>query len=137
MRLEGLASKGNPENVFLKIKDTVKKGTHIINTSDTILDILELLKDSKNKRHDIAASFQKEIGVSFANVAVNIANKHGIRRIGLTGGVAYNYSFSEAIKETVTQLGLEFLEHNLIPPGDAGISIGQLIGGLFRYLKTI
>ena len=137
MRLEGLASKGNPENVNLKIIDSIKNGIHIINTSDAILDIIELLKDSKNKPQDIVASFQKEIGVSFANVAVNIAKKHGIRKIGLTGGVAYNHSFSKAIKETVTQLGLKFLEHNSVPPGDAGISVGQLIGGLFRYLRTI
>jgi len=28
-----------------------------------------------------------------------------------------------------------FLEHNKIPPGDAGISTGQLIGGLFKYIS--
>jgi len=135
MRLEGLASKGNPENVNLNIKDVVNNGTHIINTSELILDILELLKDPKNTRKDIAAKFQKELGYSFAYIAIEIARKHGIRKIGLTGGVAYNYSFSKVIKEAVIQSGLEFLEHNLIAPGDAGISTGQLIGGLFRYLS--
>ena len=135
MRLEGLASKGNPENVNLKIKVAVKNGTHVINTSELILDILELLKNPKSKRQDIAAKFQKELGLSFANTAVNLAKTLGIRKIGLTRGVAYNYSFSKVIKEAVIQSGLEFLEHNLIPPGDAGISMGQLIGGLFRYLS--
>jgi len=135
MRLEGLASKGHPENVNLKINDALKNGTHIIKTSKLILDVLDLLKDSKNKRQDIAAKFQQELGKSFALVAIEIAKKHGIHKIGLTGGVAYNYSFSKAVKEAVIQSGLEFLEHNLIPPGDAGISIGQLLGGLFSSLK--
>lgn len=133
MRLEGLASRGDSENINLKVRDTIKNGTHIINTSKLILDILELLKDSKNKKQDIAAKFQKELASNFAQVAIKIAKKHGIHKIGLTGGVAYNSSFSKTVKEIVGQNELEFLEHNSIPPGDAGISIGQLIGGLFRY----
>ena len=136
MRLEGLASKGNPGNVYLKIKDTIQNGTHIIRTSELIFDIIELLKDSKNKRQDIAAKFQKELGKSFARIAIKTAKTQGIRKIGLTGGVAYNYSFSKAIREIVVKAGLDFLEHNLIPPGDAGISTGQLIGGFFKHQKT-
>ena len=58
-----------------------------------------------------------------------------IDKIGLTGGVAYNYSFSKKVKEDVISEGFKFLEHNLVPPGDAGISTGQLIGGIFRYFK--
>ncbi len=59
----------------------------------------------------------------------------GINKIGLNGGVAYNYSFSKTIKENVIEEGFEFLEHDLIPHGDVGISTGQLIGGLFKHLK--
>jgi hydrogenase maturation factor HypF (carbamoyltransferase family) len=49
--------------------------------------------------------------------------------------VAYNYSFSTTIKKEVQDAGFQFLEHNLVPPGDAGISIGQLIGGIYKYQK--
>ena len=55
--------------------------------------------------------------------------------VGLTGGVAYNYSFSTTIKNEVKKAGLTFLEHNIIPPGDAGISVGQLIGGIYKFEK--
>ena len=41
-------------------------------------------------------------------------------------------NFSNTIKEIVIQSGFKFLEHNIISPGDAGISTGQLIGGIFR-----
>jgi hydrogenase maturation protein HypF len=133
MRLEGLAAKGDVNNCDLKIEYSDKNGVSIINTSDLITNILKLVQKNIYKKADIAAKFQKEIGNAFGQVAIEKANKLGINKIGLSGGVAYNYSFSRAIKKKVLEAGLEFLEHNTIPPGDAGISSGQLIHGIFRY----
>lgn len=132
MRLEGLASKGNPNKVKLEINYTKKSGIFIVNTSDLILDIIDLLNDSKHKPEDIAAKFQTAIGKVFADITIDIAKNKGINKIGLTGGVAYNYQFSKIIKKNVIQSKHIFLEHDKIPPGDAGISIGQLIAGIFR-----
>ncbi|MFX1363860.1 MAG: carbamoyltransferase HypF [Promethearchaeota archaeon] len=136
MRLESLASKGTPNNINFKIESYKKNGLHIIDTSKIIFDILTLLENSKNERRDIAAKFQIEIGNAFTEVAIEVAKENQIEYIGLTGGVAYNYSFSEIIKEKVNSEGFIFLEHNLIAPGDAGISTGQLIGGLFQHFKN-
>ncbi|TFG29053.1 MAG: carbamoyltransferase HypF [Promethearchaeota archaeon] len=133
MRLEGLAVKGKPDKVNLEIKYSKKEDLYIINTSDLILEILDLIDDSKNNSEDIAASFHKAIANSFAEVAIKIARENDIYKIGLTGGVAFNYYFSRVIKERVFREGFTFLEHNLVSPGDAGISTGQLIGGLFKY----
>ncbi|MFX1326745.1 MAG: carbamoyltransferase HypF [Promethearchaeota archaeon] len=135
MRLEGLASQGNPNNVPLSISSFKEDGIHIINTSKLILDILSLLKRNENKKADIASKFQVELANTFAQLALNIAKENNIKKIGLTGGVAYNYSFSNAIKTKVNQAGFTFLEHEFVPPGDAGISIGQLIGALFQFLN--
>jgi hydrogenase maturation protein HypF len=135
MRLEGFASKGNPNNIDLEIKYLQKDGIFIINTSDLVMNIINLLENPENNRNDIAAKFQVELGRSFAEIAIKIAKVQKIDKIGLTGGVAYNYSFSNTIKETVLKKGLMFLEHNKIPPGDAGISTGQLIGGLFKHIS--
>jgi len=117
MRLEALASRGDPNNIDLEIKH------------------FRLLENSKYKRADIAAKFQIEMGKAFAEIALEVAKENQVKHIGLTGGVAYNYSFSRSIKEKVINEGFLFLEHNFIAPGDAGISIGQLIGGLFKYQK--
>ena len=92
-----------------------------------------MLDDPKIKRQDIAAKFQKTIGTGYADLAIKIADKIGISKIGLTGGVAYNQMFSKTVKERVIQKGYNFLEHNLIAPGDAGISTGQLVGALFKH----
>ncbi|MBA7540568.1 hypothetical protein ES705_32867 [subsurface metagenome] len=102
-------------------------------TSDLVLEIITLLEEGKFKNEDIAARFQIEFGKTFAEIAIKLANENGVKKIGLTGGVAYNYFFSKAIKEKVLHSGLIFLEHDIVPPGDAGISTGQLIGGLFKY----
>jgi hydrogenase maturation protein HypF len=135
MRLEGLASKGNPNNIYLNIGFQQHNGIYIIKTTDIILNVLDLLEEKRYKVEDVAASFQITMGNTFADVAINIAKLYDITKIGLTGGVAYNYSFSQAIKRRVVQEGFQFLEHDLVPPGDAGISIGQLIGGIFKYSK--
>jgi hydrogenase maturation protein HypF len=133
MRLEGLASLGNSQNVDLELTTSKKNNRYIINTSDLILDVISILDNPKIKKIDIAAKFQKEIGTAYADLAIKIADKFGISKIGLTGGVAYNQMFSKAVKERVIQKDYIFLEHNLIAPGDAGISTGQLIGALFKH----
>ncbi|MFW9881309.1 MAG: carbamoyltransferase HypF, partial [Candidatus Thorarchaeota archaeon] len=136
MRLEGLASRGNYENIKLKINISRKNKISIINSSKLILDIIELLKHKKNRLSDIAAKFQIEIALAFTEIAKEIAELRGINKIGLSGGVAYNYSFAKTIKEDIESEGFKFLEHNFVAPGDAGISTGQLVGGLFQHKKT-
>jgi len=128
MKLEALATQGCPENVPF---DPEKY--YLRNASDLILDIIDLLNDKRIKREDIAAKFQIVIAKMFAEVAIFEARFKNIPYIGLTGGVAYNYSFSTTIRNEVKKAGLTFLEHDKIPPGDAGISLGQLIGGIFKY----
>ena len=128
MRLEALASRGNHDRVPLNLE-------YLRNTSTLLLDIIDLLDDERINREDIASKFQLELAKAFAKEAISEARFKDIQYIGLTGGVAYNRSFSTTIKNEVTNTGLTFLEHNLIPPGDAGISIGQLIGGIFKYNK--
>ncbi|MFX0008787.1 MAG: carbamoyltransferase HypF [Candidatus Hermodarchaeota archaeon] len=136
MRLEGFASSGNPDNVNLDIKTSKKNGFYIIDTSELILEIISLLENDRYKKQDIAAAFQTQLAKTFAFIALESAKKHDIRKIGLSGGTAYNYTFSNTIKKEVLRNGYTFLEHNIIPPGDAGVSTGQLIGGLFQYLDT-
>ncbi|MFX1237148.1 MAG: carbamoyltransferase HypF [Promethearchaeota archaeon] len=132
MRLEGLASNGDPTKIQLKVKSYDYKGQRIIDTSTLILDIIRLIKQGK-KKIDIAARAQIEIGKAFAGIAIDVAEKEDIQKIGLTGGVSYNQSFNLSIKKEIESVGLTFIEHEKIPPGDAGISSGQLIGGLFVH----
>jgi hydrogenase maturation protein HypF len=120
----------------LEIKYYKKNGKFFINTSELVVNVLNLIiENPKISRHDIAAKFHVVLAEAFADIAVLIAHLNEIDKVGLTGGVAYNQLFSNTIKNTVLKNGLIFLEHNKIPPGDAGISIGQLIGGYFKHSK--
>jgi len=135
MKLEGFASKGKPDRIDLEIKYYKKDGMFFINTSELVLNILNLLENPNVNRNDIAAKFHVVFGEAFADIAILVADLNNVDKIGLTGGVAYNCLFSNAIKSIVLKNGLQFLEHDKIPPGDAGISTGQLIGGLFKHLS--
>ncbi|TFF88775.1 MAG: carbamoyltransferase HypF, partial [Promethearchaeota archaeon] len=137
MRLEGLAYRGNPNKIDLKIEYQEKNKYYIINTGKLILDILDLQKIKSNRVKDIAAKFQKEIGKTFAEISVNLAKYYDIKYIGITGGVSYNYSFAKEVKNVVQSKGIRFLEHDKIAPGDAGISTGQIIGAIFKYKTNI
>jgi hydrogenase maturation protein HypF len=132
MRLEGLANNGNSEHIPLDVK--ILKNNQI-NSSQIILEVIDLIDSTKFKREHIASKFHHEIAKAFAEIAIKEAEKNHIKKIGLTGGVAYNHLFSKTIKDLITGNHIQFLEHDIIPPGDAGISIGQLIGGLFSFRK--
>ena len=136
LRLEALASKGNYKTIKLDIEIVRDNGIYIINSSKLVLDVISLAKVKTNKLSDIADKFQREFALVFSRIAKENAELRGINKIGFTGGVAYNYSISKVIKEDIILDGFEFLEHNLIPPGDAGISTGQLIGGIFKSYET-
>ena len=133
MRLEGLASRGNPYKSEISIKVNKNNGKYIIDSSNLISEIINLVLEDKNKPKDIAAAFHSELAKTFARVALKIAKTNNIDKIGLTGGVSYNKLFSQQVKDTVLKEGFNFLEHEIIPPGDSGISTGQLIGGYFKH----
>jgi hydrogenase maturation protein HypF len=105
-----------------------------INTSELILQAWNYLKDGANPR-DIAASAQYALSKKIAELAISLADENGINRIGLSGGVAYNVAITLAIKEQVEATGKQFLQHSIIPPGDAGVSIGQCIFGAIKLVQ--
>ena len=133
MRLEGLASKARSNDVKIDVSIEKENNKQVINTSKLILDILNLRLEKVHSFENIAASFQRALAKALAKIAIEAARKRKIEKIGLTGGVAYNFMFSEVIKKEIKANDLIFLEHDLVPPGDAGISIGQIVGGIFKH----
>ncbi len=79
----------------------------------------------RSARHAYAYACHKSIGRALAQMALNASAATGIKKIGLTGGVALNQIISSEIKRAIRIKEREFLEHNRVPPGDAGISLGQ------------
>lgn len=124
IKLESIATKGNDS---IKIIPEIIKynGKYVFDTTKLLNDILEKLNQYKNR--DLAASAQRAFAEGLAQMAIKTAEETGIKTIGFTGGVAYNEAINNKISKLVKENNLKFIQHRRIPPGDAGISLGQAI----------
>ena len=75
----------------------------------------------------VAATAQDVLARGLAQIAIDEAEARGVQAIGFSGGVAYNEAISRTIRRQVEAAGLAYLDHQMVPPGDAGISYGQAL----------
>lgn len=131
MRLESIATLGDPSKA--KITATIEQdgGTYVINTTNILLDVLEASK--KVRREHVAAAAQEALAKGLVSAAINIAMEEGIKIIGFSGGVAYNEAITKTIRKEVEKYKLKFISHRLLPPGDGGISAGQTVATAMGY----
>ena len=127
------------ESIAHRSEESVKKQLIALEWNDlsktVILDpkpIYYKLWDERNnltpkKQTHLAQIIQQSLALAYAKKAVEIAQNEELKYIGLTGGVAYNSIITKTIKCHVEKEGMNFLEHNNIPPGDGGIASGQAI----------
>ncbi len=124
MRLEALAAQGKP----IPIEPPLTKNGEIF-----VLDTVEIFRKLWELRRagltpaDLAATAQDVLARGLARIAVSVAEKEKISGVGLTGGAAVNFAIAQAAKEEVEKAGLVFLAHRKVPPGDGGLSFGQLV----------
>ncbi|MEM2134284.1 MAG: carbamoyltransferase HypF [Candidatus Jordarchaeaceae archaeon] len=134
IRLESIATKGKDH---IKITPEINKqnGKYVFDTTKLLSDILEKL--NHNKIQDLAASGQRAFAEGLAQMAITTAEETGVKIIGFTGGVAYNEAINNIISKLVKENNLKFVEHQKIPPGDAGISLGQAVIAAAKLNDTI
>lgn len=122
--LETYANAGKPiHNLNLKIPITKENGHVTIDTGELVKKIFT--SRTKYRGPDLALSSHIALGQALAKAASTIAKQKNLNYVGFTGGVAYNHILNNTIRQTVQENGLQFLTHQHIPPGDAGISAGQ------------
>jgi len=126
IKLEAYANKGqsNPAIKF-SIPVTEDHDQLIMETGDLLLQVWH--QRHRFKGPDIALALHRALGEALAHVAITIARQDGIRKVGFTGGVAYNHILTQTIRDLIQSNGLELLLHNYVPPGDAGTSAGQAL----------
>ncbi|MDP9453365.1 MAG: carbamoyltransferase HypF [Actinomycetota bacterium] len=73
----------------------------------------------------IAAGFHDGLGRSAARLAVELARRHGLDTVALSGGVFQNARLSALVEQACRDAGLRVLVHHDLPPNDGGISVGQ------------
>ncbi|MEM2192559.1 MAG: hypothetical protein QXG38_02975, partial [Candidatus Hadarchaeales archaeon] len=125
MKLEALGRKGNPKTAGIHPKFKTLNGTEVLDTPQLILDVLAAVKSGVSKA-DVAAGAQWALADGLAQIAASVAEKEGMKIVGVSGGVFYNDLMTIAARERITSAGLKFLMHREVPPGDGGISLGQV-----------
>ncbi|MHA1557480.1 MAG: Kae1-like domain-containing protein, partial [Candidatus Heimdallarchaeota archaeon] len=123
IKLESFARLGSRGKIRFKVPSPSED---TIYTTPLIVQSYEFFNQGKSP-FDIALAAHYELANQFANASISYAKENNIRKIGITGGVAYNQFITSHIAKKVRQANLEFIEHKDLPCGDGAISCGQAI----------
>ncbi len=124
MKLESFARRGSPLSIEPELKSY--NGKTVLDIQSVFRKLIEL-KESGEKRENIAATAQDILAKGMTRIAIKYAEEKNIDTIGFTGGVAYNDAIGWRIRKMVNEAGLEYVTNEKLPCGDGGVSFGQLI----------
>ncbi|TFG15294.1 carbamoyltransferase HypF [Candidatus Thorarchaeota archaeon] len=131
MKLEAVAV---PTKLSIEPHIVSPNGSPQLDTEHLLLRLLEM-KEQGEKRSHLAMAVQQAVGRGLARIAAQAADNHGIRQVGFSGGVALNRIITRAIIAELNRHGLEPLLQDSIPPGDGGISVGQVAVAASRLTR--
>ncbi|WP_217242558.1 carbamoyltransferase HypF [Streptomyces sp. AC555_RSS877] len=75
----------------------------------------------------VAARFHRAVTALVHRICVRAREQHGLDTVALTGGVFANTLLSSACADALREDGFTVLRHHLVPPGDGGLALGQLM----------
>ncbi|MFF3937105.1 carbamoyltransferase HypF [Streptomyces phaeofaciens] len=78
-------------------------------------------------RDVVAARFHRAVTGLVRRVCGRARERHGLDTVALTGGVFANTLLSSACAAVLREDGFTVLRHRLVPPGDGGLALGQLM----------
>ena len=121
IELESAASRAAPARIDLSIG---RRGGRRVLDVKALAQALDALEEPADV---VAATAQDALARGLATVAIEEATDRGIDAVGFSGGVALNDAISRRIRSAVEAAGLDALQHEQVPPGDAGLSYGQAV----------
>lgn len=84
---------------------------------------------------DISAAFHKGVSNMIVDVSARLARRSGCRSVVLSGGVFQNRFLCEDLMKRSRSLPVGFYQHEIVPPNDGGVSLGQIQIGARRIAK--
>ncbi len=89
--------------------------------------LLPMLLDGNLSPGQRAAGFHASLAHTLVRQSETLRDTHGVRHVGLTGGVFQNRVLSETAVRLLERSGFEVHLAQRIPANDAGISFGQVV----------
>ncbi|MFM7325742.1 MAG: carbamoyltransferase HypF, partial [Nodosilinea sp.] len=75
----------------------------------------------------IAARFHQGLARAIADLARDLAQRHGLTTVALSGGVWQNTILATQVPRRLTAQGLTVLTHRQVPTNDGGLCLGQAV----------
>ncbi|MEI7856690.1 MAG: carbamoyltransferase HypF [Methanomicrobiales archaeon] len=129
MKLEAAAYGGRAEAWELVYGK--QAGCEILSTRSLMETALDRMQKApmgdRRAVQNIAASFQYNLSRGIATLAIRAAERDGMQKIAVSGGVAINHAIRETIRSGITSAGLDCIINDQYPPGDGCVSYGQCV----------
>lgn len=97
-----------------------------LNTGSLIKEILYRRLNGEDSDR-LAYIFHQELARQITASCVKIREQSGCNKAALSGGVFQNRLLLELTDHMLKQQGFEVLKHQLVPPNDGGIALGQAV----------
>ena len=75
----------------------------------------------------ISARFHNTVADLVLQISLNIRRRRGINQVALSGGVFQNRTLLTRAVANLTSEGFEPITHQLVPPNDGGLALGQAV----------
>ncbi|MFD8048574.1 carbamoyltransferase HypF [Streptomyces chartreusis] len=97
--------------------------------ADSAPVIAAIVRDLREGRTaaTVAARFHRGVAGLVHGLCRRARERHGLDTVALTGGVFANTLLSSACAAALREDGFTVLRHRLVPPGDGGLALGQLM----------
>ena len=76
--------------------------------------------------HTVARRFHNSLAEAALAVSRELRRTHRLSQVVLTGGVFLNGMLTADLESRLVRDGFEVYRHRMVPPGDGGLSLGQL-----------
>ena len=108
----------------------------LLNTESLIKEILNRQLNGEDPGK-LAYFFHRELACQITAACVKIRELSGCNKAALSGGVFQNRLLLELTDHTLLEQGFEVLKHQLLPPNDGGIALGQAVYAMAYLEKSI
>ena len=108
----------------------------LLNTESLIKEILNRQLNGVDPGK-LAYFFHRELACQITAACVKIRELSGCNKAALSGGVFQNRLLLELTDHMLLEQGFEVLKHQLLPPNDGGIALGQAVYAIAYLEKSI